>query len=118
MSQVKKCSKNLKEIIGHLKLCSCEVCFLGKGSYGSVFSGKFKSKSDPNFLGISTSISTNVAVYRVAKSSTRVEIDVLRKVNGHRNIQHFYGAEEDDTKFWYCFTLIYSLNVFYLCNCV
>ena len=77
------------------------MCCLGKGSYGTVYRGIFKSRRATSFLGIITGSSTDAAIKRVLKSSAQLEIEVLRKVKGHSNVLQLFRAEENDPEFWY-----------------
>ena len=76
------CNETEKIEIGKLRYCFCDQCHLGQGTYGTVFKGRFESKVD-------------VAVKRVDKFLTRVEVDILRMVDGHANIVGFYCVEEN-----------------------
>ena len=86
MNRINNCNFKLNTI-GKLSYCSaCENCCLGKGSYGVVFRGKYQTKVD-------------VAVKRVDKLTRQVELEVLRKVEGHPNILKLYHTEEN-YEFW------------------
>ena len=77
-----KCGKRNLHSIGQVIWCS--NCVLGQGTYGVVvFRGKFQGKLD-------------VAVKQVDNSCKKVEEEVLRKVNGHPNILHYYTTEKND----------------------
>lgn len=100
MNRFITCRKSFKKF-DQLKYCTCELCCLGKGSYGAVYRGKFKSKRPPSFLGIPIgNSSTDAAIKRVLKSSAQFEIDVLRKVNGHPNVLNFFTVQDNDPEFW------------------
>ena len=84
MSSEKTCSRKVIRTIGRLKFCKCGEpnCILGIGTYGIVFRGRFEDAID-------------VAVKRVDKFLTKIQVDVLRKADSHQNILRYYDKETD-----------------------
>ena len=75
-----------------MTFCNCgkNGCILGRGSFGIIFRGKFKSENEDN------KEVKDVAVKRVAKHSVEmIELKILRLVNDHPNILHYYDTCTD-----------------------
>ena len=82
------CQKLVNNTIGKLSYLKCDCkepgngCRLGQGGFGDVYLGKYEGN-------------IKVAVKRVLKTRTKVEEEILRKVDIHDNILRYYITEED-----------------------
>ena len=68
------------------KLSINRAAFLGKGKYGSVFKGSYKTI-------------VPVAINRFDKSVTTVDGDLYLKSAGYPNIISYYGTSKKDVEF-------------------
>ena len=59
---------------------------VGEGRYGSVFKGKYEAGKE-------------VAVKRVVKNKTKVDLKLIEKIGLHTNIVFFYGTEGNDPEY-------------------
>jgi len=57
----------------------------GRGSYGIFFRGTFKAADEDNKV-------KDVAVKRIDRFKNKIEEEILRLVNGHSNILHYYST--------------------------
>ena len=72
------------ELVNIGKLSFNRKDVLGKGSFATVFKGKFENATD-------------VAIKRIVKlSACQFEKDVMPTLENHPNILHFYCVEQDN----------------------
>ena len=93
MNHLSRDEQHIKRQIGELSYCICEGCRLGRGSYGMVFRGALIIKRGA--AAIEDEV-VDVAVKRVDRFRNKIEVEILRLVNGHPNILRYYATERDD----------------------